>query len=294
MHPKLRTEITAYQLCVFDDGIQESPHALVSRVVASARVSGPPWWSATIRMQQNFGVQKQLATVAGPLRFDRLFHSWKMLGQTKWYRYQQCIPKWQKTQVFLEMVYRTGEHNRCDWQFLATYKTRQPITVSLAEVAATQEVKADFIRRACPSGTFITFPRSSFIGSLEGIARSLPPGGQHSVDIEPVCFQVVSHDVTAKKFVDTESTRAMRRMQVPAVVQTYDPWNMASFPCERLDVYTDGRPMLIDLGHWVNFSVHKQLCQWITRTSDVEGCWEMTDPRAYVNTQWSSIKDHGH
>ena len=43
MSERLRTEITAYQLCMLDDSVQESPHARITKVLQTARASKPPW-----------------------------------------------------------------------------------------------------------------------------------------------------------------------------------------------------------------------------------------------------------
>ena len=78
MFKKLRTEITAYQLCMLDDSMQESPHARISRVVQAARPSKPPWWSATVRLRQNLAIGKSLDELK-PQHSRALFQAWKFL-----------------------------------------------------------------------------------------------------------------------------------------------------------------------------------------------------------------------
>ncbi len=53
MSQRLRSEVTAYHLCMLDDSMQEMPHALVSHTALAARASRISWWSATLRLQQN-------------------------------------------------------------------------------------------------------------------------------------------------------------------------------------------------------------------------------------------------
>ena len=76
MSDRLRTEVTAYQLCVLDDNVQESPHALVSRIATTARQSRAKWWSSTVRLQQNRSVMRVMEVIA-PGRFAKFFKCWK-------------------------------------------------------------------------------------------------------------------------------------------------------------------------------------------------------------------------
>ena len=64
MSDELRSEITAYQLCVLDDSMGEGPHALLSREATRSPRSSPAWWSGTFRLTQNLRLAEQ-ASVAG-------------------------------------------------------------------------------------------------------------------------------------------------------------------------------------------------------------------------------------
>lgn len=294
LSPTLRTEITAYQLCVLDDGIQESPHALVSRLATGATQSGPSWWSATIRMQQNIQVKKDIDAIA-PNRFAKLFRSWKIMAQPKWYRYQQFIPKRIQTPSFLDIVYRTGIHNRSDWKDLKAHKAPQLIQRQRTEVTAIDEVKVDFFKRFCPPGRAITYQEASYVGSLDTLGRDDVSGHSSNLQLEPVCFQVISYAFVGKKYVNTDYSRKMRGMLLPAIVQVYKPWKLSSFPCEQLDVFTQGEPIMVDIARWVPFSFHKTLCRWTMSPSDIQGAWSFADPENYVDTQWrSSTNPTGH
>ncbi len=63
----LRTEVTAYQLCMLDDSIQEGPHARISRIVTASRSGRPPWWSAGVRIEQNLEARASLEPLPKPL-----------------------------------------------------------------------------------------------------------------------------------------------------------------------------------------------------------------------------------
>ena len=290
MSDRLRTEVTAYQLCVLDDSVQESPHALVSRIATTARQSRAKWWSSTVRLQQNRSVMTAMEVIA-PGRFVKFFKCWKMIGQLKWHRYQHFMNQRIATGSFIDMVYRSGACNRVDWSALSLQRaprTHEPATNIAPDRKAIEDVKLDFLKRACPEGQMITLPRLTAIAALDHIGMGTAPGHSHKTVSEPLCLQVVSYRIASKKFVETESLRRMRRMHIPAMIQKYNHWNLTAYPCERLDVFTDGIPQLMDLHEVVDWKVRKDICHWSFGPSDAAGCWELTAPNIFVDKQWSS------
>ena len=117
MSEALRTEITAYQLCVLDDSMQEGPHAFVSRCVTQSRSSRPAWLSSSIRLNQNI-YYRDMALTAHPGRMEWYFKRWKLLGQSIDRPYSRGIVLRISTKRFCSMVYRTGDHNIVDWSQL--------------------------------------------------------------------------------------------------------------------------------------------------------------------------------
>ncbi len=108
MSERLRSEITAYQLCMLDDSMQEGPHALVSHTAVAARSSRTPWWSATIRLQQNLTAWEQSGQET-PQLFERLFRVWKRLAQRRVGRIRYNLAPVRMSAIsFKAFVYRTG------------------------------------------------------------------------------------------------------------------------------------------------------------------------------------------
>ena len=139
-------------------------------------------------------------------------------------------------------------------------------------------------------GQMITVPQATSIAALDDIGRGRAPGARQKIGIEPVCFQVVSYSIAGKKFVETESVRRVRRMLLPAMVQKYSRWNMEAFPCDRLQVYTDGMLQMVDLCKVIDWKVHKDIRWWTVGTSDVAGCWELSEPEVFADKQWSALQ----
>ena len=131
MSSALRAEILAYQLVVLDDGVQESPHSLVSRIATSARHSSPSWWSSTVRFEQNIKVKNAMDAI-DTSRFASFFDKWKVMGHCEWPKYSKLRNQRVKTRSFLDMIYRTGSHNLKDWSLLALVDKKPNITKGIA------------------------------------------------------------------------------------------------------------------------------------------------------------------
>ncbi len=234
MSTRLRTEITAYQLCVLDDATVESPHACVGQVLNRSSRSSVAWWSATIRLDQNISARRSLQLLARG-RFTTLYKSWKALGQHIGRKYSRLTPKRITTTAFLQEVYRTGPHSRLDWSHLGLkvpVVPDAPVTKTVS--IAIREVQIDYMRRVCLPGQCFTVPTDTAFADLDDIAAK---GGQSThFTQEPICFQVVSTDVTKKRHVHTVSMVEIRRMHVPIVIQRFSAWNLRHWPCSQLEV----------------------------------------------------------
>lgn len=288
MSRALQLEILAYQLVVLDDGVQESPHALVSKLASSARSSRPAWWSSSIRFEQNCKSKQALDAIETG-RFAKFFDKWKVMGQCKWHEYAKLKNQRVKTKPFLHMIYRTGSHNRKEWSFLALIDKSTDIPKDIEDIGTSdvQDVRIDFLKRAFPTGRIVTWPVSSSIGAVEDMGTG---GHEHRTEQYPLCYQVISADVANKKYVDTDSVARMRKMRLPLVVQKYGHWCTTQYPCEALDVYADGLPLLIDMYSEIDFDVYGQLCHWdLAGPSDAHGCWSLKNPQIYSSKQWRNI-----
>lgn len=286
MSSALRAEILAYQLVVLDDGVQESPHSLVSRIATSARHSSPSWWSSTVRFEQNIKVKNAMDAI-DTSRFASFFDKWKVMGHCEWPKYSKLRNQRVKTRSFLDMIYRTGSHNLKDWSLLALVDKKPNITKGIEDIgnSAIQEVKIDFLKKAFAPGRIVTWPVSSAMGALDEHMCTGQPG--YISYQYPVCYQVIGHDPQNKKYVDTEFVARMRSMRLPLMVQTWRPWLTRQYPCQAMQVFSDGLPVLIDLFSEINYDDYNKLCQWdIAGQADVGNCWALTNPQIFADKQW--------
>ena len=82
MSTKLRTWLTAYQLCSLDDSVQEAPHGIITAIVKTRPNSLPSLWSSLYRHRQSMAAKKSL-DMNVPLRFNALFRYWRSLFSLK-------------------------------------------------------------------------------------------------------------------------------------------------------------------------------------------------------------------
>ena len=106
MSERLSAEIVAYQLCVLDDTVAERPHRAVSHHAVHAVTSTLPWWSSTLRLQQNLDLE---ASPAGHAAIVSLWPVWKVLGQRNPRSVRGRVPLRTSTEKFTAMIYRTGD-----------------------------------------------------------------------------------------------------------------------------------------------------------------------------------------
>ena len=117
MSVALRTEVTAYQMCMLDDSMVEGPHSTIGRTSRCASTSTPAWWSATIRLEQN-SQDRESKEEAMPGRFEWLFQHWKIMGQRSTRKYSKGIMQRISTADFKHLVYRSRQFNLADCSIL--------------------------------------------------------------------------------------------------------------------------------------------------------------------------------
>ena len=110
MSINLRTWLTAYQLCCLDDGMQESPHGIITKIAMSRPNATPKCWAALYRYKQNMDLERSL-DMNHPGRFSSLFRHWRLpfskrptFGAKRLVHPRKFIRK-----KFLEKVYRMNE-----------------------------------------------------------------------------------------------------------------------------------------------------------------------------------------
>jgi hypothetical protein len=298
MSERLRTEITAYQLCMLDDSMQESPHARIARVVQASRPSKPPWWSATVRMEQNLAICRSLDEIR-PQRSRALFKAWKFLAQrnpslkVQWH----LIPKKLADKPFLQMVYRLGHENRTDWSSLSIFNGRgSGIGMgSLQKLSPVEKVFEDLFKRVCKPGSLFTVDRQcSAWSALDSLGQGDAPGLPKPTLEQLVCFQVLHLNPTAKRQADTAIVQVERTMKLPAMVQLYQVTETSDIhdSCPRWRVRVHDIPAVIDM---MVFAGHESPRTWLPSlrkwtlascTSGNTGDCDIVDPILIDRKTW--------
>ena len=244
MSPRLRAEVTAYQLCMLDDSMVEGPHASIGRATRGAARSRPAWWSATLRADQNSMAREQSMEDI-PDRFEWLFNSWKILGQRDMVKYRRGIPQRISTKSFIDFVYRSGSHNMTDWSALIGRKDRSSQPGQVPPVSVMREIKRDYISCVFRPGQFFELPVHDHVGIADNLASGTPVSAEAGT--ASMMFKIVSQRLVSKKYVDTEGLNSLKRMECPAVVQHISARAGTGQGPQGCEVYEDGLPEPIDL-----------------------------------------------
>ena len=278
---KLRTEITAYQLCVLDDSMQEGPHAYVSKAAASSCNSAPAWWSATIRFKQNMRVRSDLG-----VRFQWFMNRWKSIGQSSAWKRRRGIRLKKSPHVVRAMVYRTGQHCNVDRHGLAVKLPGSGPDLAI-DLTDNEKIVQDFVRKVFTQGNTFTLPADGHLALVNALGEQSEPQSSQDRGQPGQCFSVVGTDLLVKKHVVTEKIRSLRLLSVPALVQNFTFWH-AGVPGQRNpDVYLDGPPELLDLVSLSSFTnLTSRAVHWEMSASDVQGCMTLQMPMPVMQRQW--------
>jgi hypothetical protein len=296
MTDHLRTEITAYQMCMLDDSIQEGPHARISRVVRASSAAKPPWWSSGVRLQQNLDARASLEALHRN-RFVTFFTNWKFLTQrsTRALCTRALTPKRQSTDIFLNKVYRMGQENRIDWSGLKILTTGPGSKASSKSTLSLQHrMIIDYLKRVCKPMTYFSINTQSSIRALDDMPIGGGPRSEPEVTVTPRVFRVVSFNVTRKVQVLTDEVMQEKSYLLAAIVQQYDLRAFDTWPCTTLHVYPDGDPTVVDLAMISDADdIRNTMREWqegdASTPAVFSGCWDLQHPVRIADKAWSPI-----
>jgi hypothetical protein len=279
MSVPLRTEITAYQLCVLDDSMQEGPHASVSRVALNARTSRASWWSGSLRLKQNMAMWE----LNEPL-VNCWFGRWKAIYQKSSAKRIRGVPARVQASVAIAHVYRTGDNcMELHPEMCQSVLGGRSVPVTRKALDTVADVHRDYVSKVFRTGCSYTWPvecsidRLSELGGSSGQLTGTNLGG----------LQVLDMSAMAKKHVSTESLTMWRSFKVPAAVQHFGFVESAA-EGQPVKVYFDGNPAVVDLHHLADWRViSKSLCQWNVKALTGESCCELIDREVVADRSWT-------
>lgn len=211
MSTVLRTWITAFQLCCLDDGIQESPHGIIT-AIASAKVrSLPPCWSAFYRFKQNHETKRSLDILV-PGRFNSLFHYWRSLfckkslvGRSKIVHVRKGIPK-----DFAQKVFRMNDYA---FSSIGTMKADQDrflhcITDSCETLTNAKKIFREYLRMVLsPRDIISILPEGCPFIQIQDGADSDTGAAPPPLHEPPIVYSIIASDQYRLKTIRTSDSR---------------------------------------------------------------------------------------
>ena len=289
MSQRLRSEITAYQLCMLDDSMVEGPHARIGRVTRGASCSGPAWWSGVIRSAQNARA-RELSSTVSPNIFEVFFRKWKLLAQLDERCYRACKMRRVLTSTFLNFVYRSGPHNIMDWSALCD-KTATPKSHEdgkRAKASDIRRIQRDYVLCSLKPGKFYSMPmHRPAVDSVDQLTtgQSVPVAGVG----QRASFQVVTTSLFSKKFVASDSLLSYKSMEVPGVVQYLSSRHPSDDSSDSpMNVFEDGMPEVVDLMRMASWKTLSTRVHQMSTTHDSAhaGCFRLHFDGLLSAGQW--------
>jgi hypothetical protein len=283
MSVTLRSEITAYQLCMLDDSMQEGPHAAVSRVALAARTSNVRWWSSTLRLKQNLAMWEANEPLVN-CWFDR----WKAICQKSSAKRTRGVPAKVQASVACAYVYRTGDSCMELHPEMCKSVLGQSVTVTRKTLDTVADIHRDYINKVFRSGCSYTWPEEC---SIDRVAELTGDSAGQSTREVTCGLQVLDMSAMTKKHVRTDSLALWRSFRVPASVQHFG-FESTTESGQTPKVYFDGNPTVVDLHALADWRViSKSLCQWNVKALAGVSCCELVDKEVIAARTWT-VKYH--
>ena len=197
MSDELRSEITAYQLCVLDDSMGEGPHALLSREATRSPRSSPAWWSGTFRLTQNLRLAEQ-ASVAGDSKLAFFYEKHHLLGQQNIRLYKRGQQKKQSKKSLNELVYRLGDYSLVDCSGFDALVDAGSNISAVAQNSSVKAMQLEYMSSIFKPGVIVTVPAGSAADHGDNMDSALNMSASGLGSTAPSCnlraFVVVSRN----------------------------------------------------------------------------------------------------
>ena len=208
MSIELRTWITAYQLCCLDDGMQESPHGVITKLAAARPNSGPKCWAALYRYKQNLHLKRSM-DLNHPGRFGSLFRHWRLLfSKRPTFGTERLVHPRKVAKNFEEKVYRM---NQFAFTNIGTMKKdqeqfRQDTTDHIEAISLTGKITREYLRMVLLPRDIVSFiqdvpPVDADAGTVSSRAEEV------SVLQPPELYSIIASDQNRLKTIVTQSAR---------------------------------------------------------------------------------------
>ena len=286
MSDRLRTELTAYQLCVLDDSFVEGPHAQVGRIARQTTKPSPSWWSSTLRLEQNFREYDRSVPEASG-RFGRLFDSWRLMAQSRPSAYISGKPARVLRRDLLRSVYRTGAaQTQRDWTVLQPLTDKSSEALRAAKPTDKEVLIKEYLLAVFVPGSVVEVSDTRGVSLEELLSGQASEGSGEALVRERRFYQVVSRTLVSKRFVTAEGLARLRRMRVPIVLQRLVP--QAPDGQGALLAVPEGVPDARDVmseGSWQDW--RQGMHSWTVDSVTDAGSLRLVDRRSHAELAWT-------
>ncbi len=288
MEARLRREVTAYQLCMLDDTVQEAVHRDVSHVSARAPCSRLAFRAASVRLDQNLAVWDACQS---PAERQAAFQGWRSILRFRGVKRKASAKASAKAGEFLDHVYRAGEVGLKDWGALERFMAQHDPQPVRAQLSAAARLKVDYLRRVLAAGSVYSVPVTEAPVQQD---RPLAEAGRaaEASAARFDYFEVLSTTVTQRKLVPSAFSLSLRCMSWPVAVQPFSAWRQGPVcDASQQEVVEEGFPVTLDALHLATWPVLRcALRRWASvQTADVVGCHALSNSVSVAETAWDAL-----
>ena len=271
---RLRDEVEGVKRIPIDDTVNESPHALASRISAHARRGRIPWIASSMRLKPNLGQIDKFTQRHGEDALQQL-----------WLRWKDALPGGGPRRMNKSKVERglyTLEHLRNDDE--AAEEGGGDVSSDDDEGDAVVPVAEEVARveEAAPEGGPLREPLTMKEKLLrQWLVSALKPYKYYSVPDPSVeggrrPFMVLSLEQKTVT-IPTWYTRTEGSGKMSIRIQPFEVWRSEA---SYMEVFEVEEPCKLDLLALTGGdpSVRSDIMQWSSRAADVEGCLELHAP----------------
>ncbi|MCP4242821.1 MAG: hypothetical protein GY772_19890 [bacterium] len=283
MDARLRREVTAYQLCMLDDTVQEAVHRDVTHVSMRAPASRLAFRAATLRLDQNLAVW---SACQSQTEREAAFQCWRNILRCRGVKRKASVP----ASAFLDHVYRARDVGLKDWGPLERFMHQhaQPVR---GQLSAAARLKVDYLKRVVVAGSVYSVPVSDApVRQDRPLAEAARAAEASAARFE--YFEVLSTNVVQRRLVPSAFAQSLRAMTWPVSVQPFAAWRQGPVSDEATqDVVEEGFPVTQDALHLATWPVLRcALRRWDSMvTADVEGCHALGNSASVADTAWDVL-----
>lgn len=250
----LRRWMEEYRTARLSEAEIEGYHSRVEKCAQTAHAVKLPFLFAKIRWQTNVERIREWTSSEGKMKIlGREWSRWKRVVLVHVHSGRQGAKI--NLKHFVNLFYRLRPETFTDLSPLGS-RWYSHVAPALSTISDVTKVKREFCEKVLPPGTFLTIPAAD----------------EHD---GPNVFQVLKYFTGGEKRADHTELEDLRDL---VAVQPYRVWEANRY---EMQIYPAENPINVVLwSHTTSFEEFRRVSQkWTCSASDVEHCFELSDPR---------------